>query len=245
MSKAHRGLWTPIGLLIITLGADTAGRVDAEMHGIHTIINGLALCVASASAFAPLGFAPRTGLARQSLSLSLLSLSSRPGHASDVQARPLPTLPSSLENIQTRIPELFKEFENGTGMIEVAHLAEILGRHEMKHTWKGRTSKVDRAESKTTTEVLFQRADRDGDGLLDYEEFERLMHWYAWQHLCSQRFRPASEGRCDNLSSQAVTTTDDQALNGALNPKVRLREKLSEQVGDGSVFARTETAFAV
>ena len=232
MSKAHRGLWTPIGLLIITLGADTAGRVDAEMHGIHTIINGLALCVASASAFAPLGVAPRTGLARQSLSLSLLSLSSRPGHASDVQARPLPTLPSSLENIQTRIPELFKEFENGTGMIEVAHLAEILGRHEMKHTWRGRTSKVDRAESMTTTEVLFQRADRDGDGLLDYEEFERLMHWYAWQHLCSQRFRPA-------------TATEDQALNGARNPPVQLREKSSEQIGNGSGFSLPEQAFAV
>jgi len=219
--------------------------VGALMYNIRTMIKGLALGVASASAFAPLGFAPRTGPSRQVLSSSVLSSSSRPGHSSDMQVRPLPTLPSSLQNIQTRIPELFQEFDNGTGKIEVAHLMEIFSRHEMKHTWKGRTSKVDRAESKTTTEVLFQRADRDGDGLLDYEEFERLMHWYAWQHLCSQRFRPASEGRCDNLSSQAVTTTDDQALNGALNPKVRLREKLSEQVGDGSVFARTETAFAV
>ena len=52
--------------------------------------------------------------------------------------RPLPPLPSSLENIKSRILELFNTFDNGSGRIDVVQLQQVLGRNVMKYIWKGR-----------------------------------------------------------------------------------------------------------
>ena len=107
--------------------------------------------------------------------------------------QPLPPLPSFLEDIEKDIPELFKKFDNGSGMLNVNQLEQVLGRPtDMKQTWEGRNSAIDPRQSSTDTEMLFKRADHDGNGLLDYEEFERLMNWHAWQHLCSHSFQPAT-----------------------------------------------------
>ena len=143
----------------------------------------------------------------------------RPPSGSGRRTSALPPLPSSLRDIETQIPELFKTLDNGSGMLSVNQLEQVFSRHDMKHTWKGSNSAIDQTQSLTYTEMLFRRADHDGNGLLDYEEFERLMNWHAWQHLCSHRFQPSAE--VDNLPlSQERTLT------------VELRKKRAKVKGD-------------
>ena len=178
--------------------------------------------LASASAFAPgIAFScTRPGSCVLASSRGMAMQDNNRGQMSDYSRtleRPLPPLPSSLENMKSRIPELFNTFDNGSGRINVAQLQQVLGRNAMKHTWKGRDAVLDRKASQTSTDELFKRADLDGNGFLDFDEFERLLNWYAWQHLCSHRYQPAPL-HYDEAGNEETNTVELRNNNWALSP---------------------------
>jgi len=95
-------------------------------------------CLASASAFAPLGLAPAQGLARRPAACGLRM------QATETAAPAL-------------TPELFTKLDrDGSGKIDVKELSEVLPRNDVK--------------------AFLARADLNGDGEIDYAEYERLMN---------------------------------------------------------------------
>merc|ERR1719409_154640 len=103
--------------------------------------------LASAAAFAPMGARPM-GLARAA------------PRAVSQRSLTMQVAPSSIEKEVKLDAEIFRQLDvDGSGTIEVDELKAIFGKNAAKDI-----------------DVLMQRADLDGNGVLDYAEFERLMN---------------------------------------------------------------------
>jgi hypothetical protein len=101
--------------------------------------------LASAAAFAPMGARPM-GLARAA------------PRAVSQRSLTMQVAPSSIEKEVKLDAEIFRQLDvDGSGTIEVDELKAIFGKNAAKDI-----------------DVLMQRADLDGNGVLDYAEFERL-----------------------------------------------------------------------
>jgi hypothetical protein len=143
----------------------------------NTVVVG---ALASASAFAPSCVSvARRGQARQATSLRMQSnlsedsllipgLEGKARRPADIRA--LQKLPSSLEQKMTLTPELFQQLDtNNSGSVDVEELKALFSTVFVPE-------EMDELGIAVTSDVLLQRADLDGDGRIDYAEYERLMN---------------------------------------------------------------------
>jgi len=135
----------------------------------HTIALG---AVASAAAFAPLaGVGPALRARVVPATTLRMQDSLQEGKArrpADLQE--LQSLPSSLEQKVQLTPALFRSLDtDNSGSIDVAELKAIFKTIFV-------ADEMDELGEEISADVFFKRADLDGNGQLDYAEYERLMN---------------------------------------------------------------------
>merc|ERR1711990_1249587 len=127
--------------------------------------------LASGSAFAPA--LTQTTLSRprhgSSMRMQESLLEGKARRVEDIRA--MQPLPSSLEQKVRLTPELFRQLDvDNSGTIEVGELKDIIKSPYFE------SIELDEFAAELTADTLFKRADLDGNGRLDYAEYERLMN---------------------------------------------------------------------
>ena len=127
--------------------------------------------LASGSAFAPA--LTQTTLSRprhgSSMRMQESLLEGKARRVEDIRA--MQPLPSSLEQKVRLTPELFRQLDvDNSGTIEVGELKDIFKSPYFE------SIELDEFAAELTADTLFKRADLDGNGRLDYAEYERLMN---------------------------------------------------------------------
>jgi len=101
-------------------------------------------------------------------SIRLPALEGKARRPADIRA--MQKLPSSLEQKVKLTPELFKQLDvDNSGSVDVAELQGIFDTIFVP-------DEMDEFGVGITADVFFQRADLDGNGRIDYAEYERLMN---------------------------------------------------------------------
>merc|ERR1719409_2249977 len=127
--------------------------------------------IASGSAFAPAltqttRSRPRHG---SSMRMQQSLLEGKARRVEDIRA--MQPLPSSLEQKVLLTPDLFRQLDvDNSGTIEVGELKDIFKSPYFE------SIELDEFAAELTADTLFKRADLDGNGRLDYAEYERLMN---------------------------------------------------------------------
>merc|ERR1712216_339482 len=127
--------------------------------------------LASGSAFAPA--LTQTTLSRprhgSSMRMQESLLEGKARRVEDIRA--MQPLPSSLEQKVRLTPELFRQLDvYNSGTIEVGEFKDIFKSPYFE------SIELDEFAAELTADTLFKRADLDGNGRLDYAEYERLMN---------------------------------------------------------------------
>jgi len=127
---------------------------------------------ASVSAFSPTLVPQRSrACGGMSMQQEKTSISSRVLRVSDI-ATSLPS-PSTIEKMVSLNPTLFRQLDvDNSGSVDAEEL-KALFKKEMAHKWKSKTSDMDEAKE---IDLMFTRADLNGNGSLDIGEFERLLN---------------------------------------------------------------------